>query len=233
MKKLKKVIRIIIELILLAIIIFSLYMIIRWFIGSINNKKITKEVNNEIKIEDVKDGKREVDFDYLKNINNDTVGYLIVNNTSINYPVVKTTDNSFYLTHSFDKSKNVGGWIFMDYRNTINDRNVIIYGHNMKDGSMFGKLKLLKSENSGVITYIENNIKYEYKVFSVYEIDEEDYYIKTTFSSDEDYSAFIRTIKGRSIYNYGLEPDINSKILTLSTCSTSNRRLVVHAYRIN
>ena len=59
------------------------------------------------------------------------------------YPVVRSTNNSFYLNHSFDKSKNLAGWIFADYKNKFDntDKNIVIYGHNMRDDSMFGSLK--------------------------------------------------------------------------------------------
>ena len=87
----------------------------------------------------------ELDFNKLFSVNNETVGWISVPNTSINYPVAKTNDNSFYLNHSFDKSKNTAGWIFADYRNSFNgqDKNIIVYGHNRMDSSMFATLKNL------------------------------------------------------------------------------------------
>lgn len=235
MEKLKKIIRIIIEIILLAIIIFSLAMIIRWCIGSIKNKNMTKKVNKEIKIDETLDGKRKLDFDYLYNINTDTVGYLNIDGIDIKYPVVKTTDNDYYLTHSFDKSKNVGGWIFMDYRNTniLEDKNTIIYGHNMKDGSMFGKLKQLKNSDADTIYYYDKDNKYTYKIFSIYEIDAEEYYITTLFDCGNAYTEFLNKVKSRSIKEYSYEPKYEDNVLTLSTCSTNNKRFVVHAYRVN
>ena len=235
MKNIKKIIRLIIEIFFVILILISLFMIIRWFIGTRKNKEIIKDINKNINIEEIRDGKREVDFDYLKNLNSDTVAYLSVDGVDIAYPVVKTNNNDFYLNHSFDKSKNVAGWIFMDYRNNdLNtDKNTIIYGHNMKDGSMFGKLKVLKNNTSREITLINSNGTYHYKMFSIYEVEEEDYYINTAFSSDDDYYVFLKTIADRSLYDYNYEPSISDHILTLSTCSSNNKRLVVHAYRIN
>ncbi|MBR4830575.1 MAG: class B sortase [Bacilli bacterium] len=231
MEKIKKIIKIIIELILIVIIIFSLVMIIRWCISSINNRKISKKVNNEIKIDEILDGKRELDFNYLYNINSDTVGYLTIDELGINYPVVKTTNNDFYLNHSFDKSKNIGGWIFMDYRNSSSieeDRNTVIYGHNMKDGSMFGKLKGLKNSDIDTIYYYEKKHKTTFKIISIYEIEEESYYI-TTHLNDDEYLDFLNTIKNRSIKEFNYNPSIEDKILTLSTCSNNGKRFVVHA----
>ncbi len=235
MEKLKKIIKIIIEVILLIIIAFSLFMIIRWCIGSIKNKKMSKKVNNEIKIEEILDGKRELDFDYLYNINSDTVGYLTIDSLGINYPVVKTTDNDYYLSHSFDKSKNVGGWIFMDYRNiSINDdKNTVIYGHNMKDGSMFGKLHNLKNSDVDTIYYYDKDGKHTYKIYSIYEIEEEEYYITTLFDCGNAYTEFQNKVKARSIKEYSYEPKYEDNTLTLSTCSNNNKRFVVHAYKVN
>ena len=233
MTKTKKIINITLEVIFILLIIFSLVLIIKWFIDTRNNKKIIDDINTKLNIEEVRTGKNDIDYDYLVNINSDTVGYIIVEGTSINYPVVKTINNEYYLKHSFDKSYNSAGWIFMDYRNNnINDKNIIIYGHNMKDGSMFGKLKLLKKNKESYITYYDNNIKYRYKVFSIYEIEEEDYYLKTVFNGNE-YNNFINTLKNRSLYDYGYTPNNEDNIITLSTCTSGSKRLVVHAYRLN
>ncbi len=89
----------------------------------------------------------DVDFSKLKEKNSDTIAWIKVNGTNINYPIVKTTDNDYYLNHSFDKTYNDAGWIFMDYRNTLNnDKNTIIYGHGRLDKTMFGTLRnILKS----------------------------------------------------------------------------------------
>lgn len=231
MKNTKRIIRIIIELIFVAIILFSLFMIIRWFIGTHKNKKIIEEINTRINVEEIRDGKNKIDFDYLLKLNSDTVGYLSIDGISVNYPVVKTTDNSFYLTHSFDKSKNVGGWIFMDYRNSssiFDDKNTILYGHNMKDGSMFGNLKQLKNSDVDTIYYYDKENKITFKIISMYEIEEESYYI-TINMNDSEYLEFLNTIKERSVKKFDYNPSLEDKIITLSTCSTGGKRFVVHA----
>ena len=83
-----------------------------------------------------------MDFTELKKQNPDTVAHIKVNNTRISYVVVQGNDNEYYLNHNFNKEKNRAGWIFADYRNSFDesDKNLIIYGHNMKDGSMFDTL---------------------------------------------------------------------------------------------
>ncbi len=84
-----------------------------------------------------------VDFNELLKKNPDTVGWIKVEGTKVNYPVVQSTDNDYYLSHAFNKTANQGGWIFADYRNKFDDtdKNIIIYGHNRMDSSMFATLK--------------------------------------------------------------------------------------------
>ena len=166
-------------------------------------------------------------------------GWLNVKGTSVDYPVVKAADNnSYYVTHNFNKANNIAGWIFADYRLKLDgtDKNIVIYGHNMKDGSMFGSLKkkALNSDWYGneenVITFQTENEKSTYKVFSVYQIAKENYYTKTSFQSEGEYKEFLDTLKSRSTHDFGTELGISDKIITLSTCATnSDYRVVVHA----
>ena len=147
-------------------------------------------------------------------------------------------DNKFYLNHSFDKSNNTAGWIFADYKNKFDgkDKNIVLYGHNRKDNSMFGSLKNILNErwynnpeNTDII-FITQNKKHIYKVFSVYQIEKEDYYIKTEFNSSNEFEKFIKTLKQRSIKNFNVDVSKNDRIITLSTCAgNSNCRVVLHA----
>jgi sortase B len=172
----------------------------------------------------------------LKEKNPDTVGWIKVEGTNIDYPVVRGKNNDFYLNHSFDKSPNGVGWVFADYRDNFdgNDLNTIIYGHNRRDGTMFGTLKnILKKEwydNNTTITYADPSGVYNYKIFSIYRIEKEDYYITTGFQNKTEYKQFLDTLKSRSIKNFGVELTENDQILTLSTCANDNRyRVVLHA----
>ena len=125
----------------------------------------------------------------------------------------------------------------MNYQNNLNDKNVTIFGHNMKNGSMFGTLKnTLKKDwqentDNHIIKFITEEKEYTYKVFSTYQIEVEDYYITPNFNDDE-YIKFINTIKKRSNYNYNVDVTKEDKILTLSTCSGSKYRVVMHAKRV-
>ena len=180
----------------------------------------------------------EYDFDKLKEINTDIVGFIEVDNTNISYPVVKSSDNSYYLNHSYKKEKNNIGSIFLDYRNDLDNlsKNNIIYGHGRLDNTMFGSLNnLLDSNNldskeSYYITLSTPNSIMTFKIFSVYTIPKEGYYIKTYFSSNKYFKEFLETIMKRSIYNFNTDVNTNDKILTLSTCKDNfGKRVVVHA----
>lgn len=178
------------------------------------------------------------DFDTLKKINQDIVGYIEVKNTNVSYPIVKSSDNSYYLNHSYDKEKNNVGSIFLDYRNDLENlsRNNIIYGHGRLDKSMFGSLNnllekdWLSNKDNYYITVTTPNKIMTFKIFSVYTIDKESYYIKTYFSSNKYFKDFLETIMKRSIYNFGTDVNTSDKILTLSTCKNDfGKRIVVHA----
>lgn len=182
----------------------------------------------------------EVDFTELNKKNTDTVAWIQVNNTNINYPIVQTEDNYFYLDHSYDKSINEAGWVFMDYRNTsdFTNKNTIIYAHSRLDKTMFGSLsKVLKSswyqnKDNHIIkisTPTENSL---WQIFSVYKIEEETYYITTNFSDNTSYLDFLNTLKNRSKYNFNTTLNESDVILTLSTCYSETERTVVHAKMI-
>ena len=183
----------------------------------------------------------DVDFNELLKKNSDTVGWIKVEGTKVNYPVVQSTDNSYYLSHSFNKSSNQGGWIFADYRVDFKNfgKNTIIYGHNMNNKTMFGSIPNMLYDsylnNSGnyyikISTPTSNTI---WKVFSIYTTKPDVYYLKTNFKS-EPYETFLNNIKSKSVYDFGVNITSNDKILTLSTCdNTGTKRVAVHAKMIN
>ncbi len=180
----------------------------------------------------------EVDFKSLLETNNETVGYIKLDGTSIDYPVVKSTDNKYYLNHSFDKSENYAGWIFLDYRNNLDDDNynTIIYGHRMNNDTMFGSLKNLLTEewfnniNNRIIKISTPNKNSIWQIFSVYKIHNETYYLKTFFDGNDEYKEYLDKIKKRSVFDFNTLVNTNDRILTLSSCYNSNGiRLVVHA----
>ena len=239
-RRLKK--QAILKLLFVLLILISTIKIIKWKINTNKNQNIKEETQEYIKIEKTdKEEKYIVDFKKLKEKNSDTIAYLKVDNTDVEYVVVKGNDNEYYLNHNFNKEYNVAGWIFADYKNKFDgtDKNIIIYGHNMQDGSMFASLKKIltsnwqNNEKKQITLVTENNIV-TYEIFSSYTINPEDYYIKTNFKDDKTYLEFLNTLKQRSFYDYNIDTNEFDKILTLSTCTgTGNNRIVVHAKQIN
>ena len=240
-KKNKNYLLIAFILICLVGVIYYSFRIITWKKHTSDNEKINNQISNSIRIikdetgtEDIYD----IDFEALKEINSDTIAYVKVNNTNINHIVVKGTNNEYYLNHNLKKEWNNAGWIFADYKNKFDglDKNIVIYGHNMKDGSMFETLKYTiekdwyeNKENHKVVLVTESGTKY-YQVFSTYSTKPEDYYIKTEFNNDIEFEEFLKTLKNRSVYDYGTEVSSQDKILTLSSCLDGRKnRIVLHA----
>ena len=138
---------------------------------------------------------------------------------------------------SFNNNYSKAGWIYADYRNSSNllDKNNIIYGHGRLDGTMFGTLNnvltedWLNNKSLHLIKLSTLNYNSLWQIFSVYTIYKESYYITTKFS-DKSFNKFIKTIKDRSIHNFNTSINNNDKIITLSTCLDDfGNRIVVHA----
>lgn len=183
----------------------------------------------------------EVNFTELLKKNPDTVGWIKVDGTKVNYPIVQAEDNDYYLSHAFNKRSNAGGWVFADYRVDFKDfgRNTIIYGHNMNNKTMFGSIPnmlysgYLNNSNNYYIKISTPTSNTVWKVFSVYTIEPEVYYLKTNFRT-EPYDKFLNTLRDRSVYDFGIDVTTDDKILTLSTCdNTGTKRVAVHAKMIN
>ncbi len=258
----KQYLWVIILLISLIILGYAGFKIINWDQDNKKTSKQIEEIDQTVKVEEVpasnedtlvnepkKDDKNNdywnyiklplinVNFNDLMNKNPDTVGFLKVNGTNINYPVVQTNDNKFYLNHSFDKSYNEAGWVFMDYRNDVNQLsdNTIIYAHGRWDTTMFGSLKNVFKNNwyQNTDNYVVHLSTPAYnslwQVFSIYTIPTETYYITSNFGTDESYQKFLTTIQSRSVYKFNASVNTNDKILTLSTCLNNKEKVVLHA----
>jgi len=179
----------------------------------------------------------DVNLSELKEINPETVGWIQVLGTNINYPFVQHSDNYYYLDHSFSRKNNGAGWVFLDYRNNIEnmDDNTIIYAHGRIDSTLFGTLKNImnsswyENEDNHIIrvsTGFHNSL---WQVFSVYRINTTSDYIVNNFKNDGTYNNFLKLIKDRSVYDFNVDLDSNDKIITLSTCYSKPERVVMHA----
>jgi len=246
-KKNKKIIILsILRILFFITLVISIAYIIKWYIDNKQNEKLTEKVSEAIVVENIENGENaeqnyKIDFGKLKEINSQVIGWLKVKGTQVDYPVVQATDNDYYLKRNLEKQYNVGGWIFADYKNKLDgtDKNIVIYGHNMRDNSMFGNLKNIlneewyNNEENYIIDFVTENEEQKYQVFSVYKIEKEDYYINTEFKNNE-FAKFIETLKERSIKDFNVETTEVDKILTLSTCADNNKyRVVLHAKKIS
>ena len=218
---------------------YSLINIIKWCIDVKNTNNVIEDIKDIVVINDIenKDNKfMDIDITKLKDTNSDTVGWIKINGTNIDYPFVKTNNNDYYLTHSFDKSYNNAGWVFMDYRNDtgFSDDNTILYAHGRLDKTMFGSLKdTLESDwfnnlDNHIIKVSTENENSLWQVFSVYRIPTTDDYITINFD-DMEYNQFIDMISKRSVHNFNVDINDGDKILTLSTCYNNSDKVVLHA----
>lgn len=183
----------------------------------------------------------QVNFDELLKINSDTVGWLKIEGVpSIDYPIVKGTDNSKYLKTTFENKSNIAGAIFMDYTNNsdFSDSHTVIYGHNMKNGSMFGYLKTLRNEsvckNSPYFWICTPNGDYKYEIFSVHSEKNDSETYKLLFQPDEKFENYIEQMKEKSEVKFDVPVTKDDKIVTLSTCTSDDSyRFVVQGKRLN
>lgn len=240
----KKYIRGIINIVLISILIYSGYMI---YTKLADYKKadetytqLQKVYDNQIQRNktDTTD-KNSEDNKPLTQINPDYKFWLKVDNTNINYPVVQCDNNSFYLNHDFYKQNSGSGAIFMDYRDNQESQNTILYGHNMRNKTMFNNLLKFKDETffnqNNKIRVIKDNHEYIYEVFSAYTTEGKDDYLITNFSSEKEYLEYINTIKDKSLFKTNIDISSIDKIITLSTCSYEfdDARTVVHGKLIS
>ncbi len=178
----------------------------------------------------------QVDFEGLKAKNPDVVAWIQMPALEISYPVVQGKDNSYYLYHMFDGESNKNGSIFVDYHNSpdFTDSNTIVYGHNMKDKSMFGTLngyqdQALYEQHPCFYIYIPGYVL-EYQIVSCYAGRIGSIGYTHGFPEPEDFQEFLDQILSYAGYDTGTEVTTEDKIVTLSTCVNSNRnyRYLVH-----
>lgn len=184
-----------------------------------------------------------VDFEKLKAINSDVLAWIRFENPEqISYPVVAGIDNSKYLTRTFEGNYNAAGTLFTDKNNSkdFSDRNTFIYGHNMKNGSMFAKLREYKSktfweENPYFYIYTPDGMVSKYEIFAAcIVLDTSETYTKW-YNNDTEYLEYIDYLRSVALYQTGVEVEASDRIVSLSTCTnvTDEERLVVHAVKIS
>lgn len=212
------------------------------------NKENEVETENNIEEESVVDFPvLDVDYQSLRAINEDYMGWIYIPALELSYPYVKGEDNEQYLHLTFEGKPSSSGTIFMDSYNYPNfrDFNTFLYAHNMKDKSMFGSLKLLGKdsslvENEPYIYIYTPKASYQFKIFAYYVTRKGSDTYQIMLKPDE-YDRYIEYIDGVNELSYSDDNDVIDfkeypRILTLSTCQGSagtSNRFVVHAALIN
>lgn len=178
-------------------------------------------------------------FDDLKSMNEDVVGWISIGDTKIDYPIMQSDNNVDYLTRNYHGDRSLAGSIFMDFRNdiTMKENNLILYGHRVKDGSMFQQLtKFLDRdffESHGTFTIDTLYDSYQAEIFAVYNTMIDFNYIQTDFNYKEEFEDLLEGINERSMYETDVAVNADDQIITLSTCEytldSNDSRLVVHA----
>lgn len=198
----------------------------------VTEELVTVEENGEVKT--VPAMVNPVDFTELKSINEDIIGWLKIRALDISYPIVQGEDNDYYLHRTFERKDNFAGCIFMNSENEadLTDMNTIIYGHNMKDGSMFGKLKKFGEEDvwkkSEYFWIFTPDLIYQYHIFSVRVVNKTGPAYQT-FYTEEEFRSMLDTAFSQSmVENSDVTVGMDDRIVTLSTCTSDDAtRLIV------
>ena len=240
----RKSISIFITVTCLAVFVYASYGLFDAVYDYYNNRKVLKEVqdvfyDNEVEEEARPLGMIRSGFDKLLEMNQDVVGWITVDGTQIDYPILQAENNDQYLTRNFEGDESRAGSIFLDYRNDIlsEDFNTVVYGHRMKDGSIFQHITKFLDEDffreHRTFEYDTLFKSYEAEVFAVYNTVTDFNYIETRFDSDVEYTALLDEIKDRSKFDAGIDVSPDDRIITLSTCDymldPEKGRLVLHA----
>ena len=184
-----------------------------------------------------------VKFEELQAVNPDVYAWITVPGTDIDYPILQhASDNSYYLMHNIDGSYGYPGCIYTENMNSkdFTDNNTVIYGHNMKNLSMFGKLKYYNRDENYYDSHqyfqiLVDGKKYRYQIFSYETVSDDSDEYTVGFEPDETFGKFVQRMAASSMKDTGIVPTKDDKVVTLSTCSTSGEtyRFVVHGVRVD
>lgn len=178
----------------------------------------------------------QIDFESLRAVNPEVVGWLTIDGTDIDYPIAQHSDNDYYLHHLFNEEWNSSGCLFMDCHNQsdFSGRHTIIYGHHMDNGTMFQNLMYYKEqsfyEEHPTARLCTPDGTYTVEFFAGYVADVDSDAWKLDFTSDRDFADWLAAALERSLFESTVPPTATDKIVTLSTCSYEfyNVRFVLH-----
>ncbi len=253
----KKVIRFIVLIIGLALVAYSGYHLFKIYSDYNTSDKTYEKLQDEYAVDDSKkddDSTKgseaqspwyddiDIDFAGLRSENPDVVGWIYFENEDISYPVMYSGDNSYYLRKTFKREHATAGSIFLEGSNKtdFSDCHTIIYGHNMKNLSMFGKLKHYNRDENYYDSHqyfqiLVDGKKYRYQIFSYETVSDDSDEYTVGFEPDETFGKFVQRMAASSMKDTGIVPTKDDKVVTLSTCSTSGEtyRFVVHGVRVD
>ena len=178
-----------------------------------------------------------MDFSALREVNTDVLGWILIPGTKISYPLVQGADNQYYLNRTWKKWSSVVGAIFLECSNSgdFSDFNTIVYGHRMNDGSMFAGLKNYKQKSyfktHSAIYITDDSGTRKYDIFAAYEVSTQGDTYRIGQRGDSAKQAYIDYCLAHSLYDTGVVPTVNDRIVTLSTCTGNGHatRWVVQA----
>lgn len=224
MNRIKKLLIIITILACIVSLIIVGYIFIKDYLECNSNNEDIDDLVDEVFIENSNKEENKIDWNNLKSINEDIIGWIEIEGTDINYPILKDNDNLYYLKHNYLKKYNSNGSIFTLDINPFIDCETLLYGHNMKNGTMFSILgKYLDKDflfSHQKIKIYTPNKNYEGVIFSVYSIEigtEKNNISKLSFDKKVEYYKKTSQIKVDNV-------EITNKIVKLSTCSYINSR---------
>lgn len=179
----------------------------------------------------------DIDLSTLRAVNKDVVGWIMIPDTVVSYPLMRGEDNQFYLKHSWQGSSNSGGSIFLDYRCSpdLSDSYSVIYGHRMRNDSMFGTLKYYVKadywQEHPSVWIVTNDAIRRYDIFAVWEAPVDSAVYTMDFSSEQAFRDFLDMALSESVISTGITPTTEDPILTLSTCTSfgHSSRLIIQA----
>ena len=183
------------------------------------------ESGRDITVSTEKQNRSPVDFAALRQENEEICAWLFADGTKINYPVLHTSDNEYYLTHLYDRQQSDYGSLFVDYRNRsdFGDRNTVIYGHHMRNGSMFGMLEEYKAQEFydaiPSMTLYTPGGTYQIDLVCGTEEDGNEEFVRFAFDSDEDFMDYIYGFQQRSTFQSNVSVSPRDRIVSLCTCS--------------
>lgn len=166
-----------------------------------------------------------MDFTELLKTNSDIKGWIFGEGTNVDYPILQTDDNDFYMDHLYNKEANSSGSIFADYRNEsdFSDRNTVLYGHHMGNGTMFGSIEHYASQDfyDATPTMMLYTPEGDYRIELICGTHEsgDEQFVEFNFKTEEDFQKYVESFRERSTFKSDVQVQPGDKLISLCTCA--------------